>query len=313
MTQLIFIKPGTLKLFGYDNFAFEGKVGMSPPAAYYNLINHGVTRNQFLFERPISRWFFLVAFFPLFFMLFLHKKPFKNTRFRRGTFWLNVFLTFSRAARWAWFLELGLLFFFLSKKKRQKILLKFLIPWILLLWLFGTMGYQRFFQRGYSDTGHIEMLRQSIKIISRNPLRGQGGSSAWPWSHRKWAETHLRRKWLDPADGFNPENQYLQIIIEFWLIWFLGRFLLYLTLNLIGIHELRKYNRAIYKNTSDEVNLSSELLIFACSLWIIGLSLEWLVLHSFVDRMIVYPFMLLFGIIRMYHRQKKKEKIANRL
>lgn len=308
---IIFIKPGTLKLFGYDNFAFEWKVGMPPPAAYYNLINHGITRNQFLFERPISRGFFLVAFFPFFFMLFLHKKSFKNTRFRRIVFWLNIFLTFSRAARGARLVELAFLLFFLSKKSIQKILLKFLIPWILLLGLLWFMGYQKFFQRGYSDTGHVEMLRQSIKIISRNPLRGQGGSSAWPGSHRKWAETHLKRRWLDPADGFNPENQYLQIIIEFGFVGFLGWFLLYLTLNLIGIHELHSAKRAIYNITSHETALSSELLIFACSLWIIWLSFEWLVLHSFVDRMIVYPFMLLFGIIRMCHRKKKQEEIAN--
>jgi hypothetical protein len=38
-------------------------------------------------------------------------------------------------------------------------------------------------------------------------------------------------------------------------------------------------------------------LLFACSLWIAGLSICGFVLHSFIDRMIVYPFMALFGVI----------------
>ena len=38
------------------------------------------------------------------------------------------------------------------------------------------------------------------------------------------------------------------------------------------------------------------ILVFAFSLGVLGLSIEGFVLHSFVDRMIVYPFMALFGL-----------------
>ena len=37
-------------------------------------------------------------------------------------------------------------------------------------------------------------------------------------------------------------------------------------------------------------------LLCAFGLGMFGLALEGLVLHSFVDRMIVYPFMLLYGL-----------------
>ena len=38
-------------------------------------------------------------------------------------------------------------------------------------------------------------------------------------------------------------------------------------------------------------------VLFSLSLGICGLGICGLVLHSFVDRMIVYPFMAMFGII----------------
>ncbi|USN55712.1 MAG: hypothetical protein H6765_03865 [Candidatus Peribacteria bacterium] len=77
---IIAIKPGTLKLLGYDNYVFEGTVGYQPPAAYYTEINQGLTRNQFIFERPVSRGFFLVALWALFFFLFLYRQPLSSTR-----------------------------------------------------------------------------------------------------------------------------------------------------------------------------------------------------------------------------------------
>jgi hypothetical protein len=52
------------------------------------------------------------------------------------------------------------------------------------------------------------------------------------------------------------------------------------------------------------------LIMIAFSLGLFGLSIEWMVLHSFVDRMIVYPFMTLFGI---YYAIYYKEKINLKL
>jgi hypothetical protein len=44
-------------------------------------------------------------------------------------------------------------------------------------------------------------------------------------------------------------------------------------------------------------------VLFSLSLGIFGLGICWLVLHSFVDRMIVYPFMAMFGLV--YGQYKK--------
>jgi hypothetical protein len=70
--------PNALKFVGYDWHAYEGTLGSRPPAAYYTLINQGFVRNQFLFERPISFGFRLIAFFPFFALGFLRKKSIKK-------------------------------------------------------------------------------------------------------------------------------------------------------------------------------------------------------------------------------------------
>jgi hypothetical protein len=47
--------PNLLKFAGYNQFNYEGDVGIAPPAVYYTQFDSGFARNQFLFERPISR------------------------------------------------------------------------------------------------------------------------------------------------------------------------------------------------------------------------------------------------------------------
>jgi hypothetical protein len=75
---ILWLIPNLLKFAGYNQFNYEGDVGIAPPAAYYTQFNSGYARNQFLFERPISRGFFLIAFWPLFFVLCFKNKPLKD-------------------------------------------------------------------------------------------------------------------------------------------------------------------------------------------------------------------------------------------
>lgn len=283
---IIFIKPGTLKLFGYDNFMYEGSVGTQPPAAYYTLINHGITRNQFLFERPISRWFFLIAFFPLFYTLFLHKQNFRTTRWRRSIYGINIAITFSRAARGAWIIQLIIVGLIIYQKNLKTFLRKILLPVWLGIVLIGGFGYKHIIQRDYSTNGHIEMLRNGTKLFAKSPLIGHGGGRAGPASHREW------------GPKFNPENQFLQIMIEFGLLGFLWWFLLYLTLNFIGLNKIIQFQKYSLKSLEQQKNT---LLIAAMSIGMLGLSAEGMLLHSFSDRMTVYPLMLLFGIIWMQY------------
>ncbi len=284
---VIIVKPGTLKLFGYDNFVYEWAVGSAPPAAYYTQINYGLTRNQFLFERPISRGFYLTAFFPLFFMLFFRKQKLKNTRARRAIYAINIILTFSRAARGSWIIEIIVLSIITHRGQVKKFLFKILLPILVLLWVVGYFGYKDIFDRGYSNNGHINMIEQWRTMFAQSPLFGLGGSSAGPASYQ------------EGGAAFNPENQYLQIMIEFGLIGFLWWILLYLLLNFLGLQERHK------KHTRGKKITPSLWRLVGMSIGMIGLSVSWMVLHSFTDRMIVYPMMLLFGIVWMSYIKRE--------
>ncbi len=287
---MVFIKPWILKIFGYNNFIFEWSAGGEAPAVYYTHINQGLPRSSFLFERPTTRWFFLTAFFPLFYYLYLHQKPAKQTRARWAIYGVNILITFSRAAWWAWVIELLLIWIlskWFNKAGLKKFFLKIMAPVMLWLGVVWFLGYKQIFARQYSNTGHIAMLKQWIEMTIEKPWTWRWPATAGPWSHRN-----------PEIPGFNPENQFLQIIVEFGLIGFAPRFALFLFLNLIWVVPFLKVNR-IYKRSFEDHTL------LAMSLGLIGLSASWMILHSFVDRMVVYPFMLLFWLVLLEYYSKK--------
>ena len=288
---IIRLCPAFIELFGYNRWNYEWKVWEQPPVAYYTQYNDGYVRNQFLFERPISLWFFLVAFWPLFFMLVLYKKWTKNWIIRWWLYWIILLSTFSRAARWAWFAQTVILFFALYRKQNKKLFFRFLIPIICLLWVVTYYWRDQIIYREYSNTWHIKELVVAVNKIKEKPFLWRWAASAWPASH------HLQ-EWQE----YNPENQYLQIWLEYGLVAFIWWMYLYLFLNFVWLKAFKK--DFVDEKSSKEMKHIS-LVIFAFSLGMIGLSIEWLVLHSFVDRMIVYPFTALFGIyLATYYRAK---------
>jgi len=288
---IIRLCPAFIELFGYNQWNYEWKVWEQPPVAYYTQYKDGYVRNQFLFERPISLWFFLVAFRPLFFMLVLYKKGTKNWIIRWWLYGIILLSTFSRAAWWAWFAQTVILFFALYWKQNKKLFLTFLIPIVCLLWVVTYYWRDQIIYRDYSNTWHIKELVVAVGKIKEKPFLWQWAASAGPASHHLW-------EWQE----YNPENQYLQIRIEYWLIAFIGWMALYLYMNFVWFKVFKKDYQD--ERSSKEMKHLS-LIIFAFSLWMIGLSIEWLVLHSFVDRMIVYPFTALFGMyLASYYRAK---------
>ncbi len=282
---LILIKPGTLKLFGYDNFIFEWVVGTNPPAVYYNHINQGIVRNQFLFERPISWGFFLTAFWPLFFFMCLYKQPLRYTWVWWSLYMLNVFLTFSRAARGAIIIQCVLIGLLIYRHQKRKFFMTMIVPGIfaVLALLYG--GMTGLLQRGFSDKGHLAMLTQSREMIQASPWIGLWGTSVGPGSHHGWT-------------AFNPENQFLQIWLEYGIGGMLLRLCIFVGLIVIG-RNLWKKDRFVF------VSDSHTAWIGLC-LWLVGLGISGLVLHSFSDRMIVYPFMLMGWILASltFHQTK---------
>jgi len=286
----IWIIPWVVENLGYNQWNFEWDIWVRPPVAYYTQFKDGFVRNQFLFERPISLWFFLVAFWPLFFISILYRKWPKKWIFRWGLYGLILLSTFSRAAWWAWFVQTIVMFLILYGKNWKKLALYFFVPLLLLWWVVTYYGKDQIINRQYSNTGHVKEIKLALQKVSESPFFGKWAASAGPASHHLW-------EWKE----YNPENQYLQIWIEYWLIAFAGWMFLYVYLHLIGFWAWKSSN--LVKENKDIKKLS--LIMIAFSLGLFGLSIEWMVLHSFVDRMIVYPFMTLFGICyAIYFKEK---------
>ena len=280
---IIRLIPNLLKFVGYNQFNYEGDIGIAPPAAYYTQFDSGFVRNQFIFERPISRGFFLIAFRPLFFILCFKNRP-RSERIRRWSlYWLAIMSTFSRAAWWVRLIQTVILVLFQFPKRYRKMALRGFIPLILLFVAVTYFWQKQIITREFSNTGHFRLVAEALKKIWERPLRWQGAGTAWPASYQVTGIT-----------AYNPENQYLQIRLEYGALWFMGRLFLYGYLH-----------RIAYKSYEEEKNSDNKLtkkrklygtIVFAFWVWILWLSIEGLVLHSFVDRMIVYPFMALFAI-----------------
>ena len=279
---IIYFVPRLLEFAGYNKTNYEGDIWISPPAVYYSQYNEGYVRNQFLFERPISRGFFLVALWPLFFALALKKRKPGTIILWGSLYALAILSTFSRAAWGAWFLQTAILILIEYRQNLKKILLYGALPLIL---VFGTVTYlwrDQIINRQFSNTGHLNMIQIALGKIADKPRFGEGAGSAGPASH------HLG-EWKE----YNPENQFLQIWIEYGIFGFLAWLSLFIRLHRIGIVAFKK-SQIWHTNKQKKYFW---FLLFACSLGIAGLSLCGLVLHSFIDRMIVYPFMAIFGII----------------
>ena len=166
----------------------------------------------------------------------------------------------------------------------------FFVPTILLLFVVTYFGRDQIIHREYSNTWHMKEIQIALQKVSESPFFGKWAASAGPASHHLWE-----------GKEYNPENQYLQIWIEYWLLAFVWWMFLYIYLHMIWFLAWKDWK--MVKQTKDMSRLS--LIMIAFSLWILGLSIEGMVLHSFVDRMIVYPFVSLFGIYyAIYYKEK---------
>ena len=305
---MLYLVPWTLKLFGYSRESFEGTIWGNPPAVYYTEINKGLIRNQFLFERPISFWFFLIAFWPVFAFWYLRKQTRKYQILWTIAFWILILSTLSRAAMWVRLLETAIILLFVYWKYVKKIVIYWWIP-ALIICLAGLWAFKGIFMRTHSNTWHIVLLEEWIKLWLNKPFSWWGAWYSWPASHQLCynAENNSRcdtikeinSKYEITTYGYNPENQYVQVFMEYgflWLIpWLACFFWLIRSWLKVGKELLEEQKKG--KKTNQK-KLSQLYLIFWFGLWLLWLGIEGLVLHSFVDRMIVYPFMLLYGLVR---------------
>jgi len=278
---VIWLVPSLLEFGGYNKFVYEWDVGIRPPAAYYTQITHGYVRNQFLFERPISRGFFLIAFWPLFFASVIKNRWPKNIAIRWWLYGLNIFSTFSRAAWWARIVLTVILVLLQYKKQFWRLIIYLFIPLFLLFGGVTLVWKKNIIDRDFSNTWHIQMVITAIQKIKEKPMWWQGAGTAWPVTHH-----------YEDIKEYNPENQFLQIWIEYGVLWFGAWLFLYFWMMGRSVFAYQK----IHSKKATKIQKQHAWIVMAFGLGLFGLAIEWLVLHSFVDRMIVYPFMALFGI-----------------
>ncbi len=278
---IIFVKPGWLDYIWYDSQTFEWEVWEAPPAAYYTQQTHGFPRNQLFFERPINYGFFLVFFFPLFYVLFLRRKSLKKTWFWWWAYVFSIISTFSRAAWGAWLFQLIVLTVIEYWKNIKKFVFYLLLPILLVFGVFVFTSYDQVVERWWSDTGHFEKISEAYSMFAEAPILWKGAGYVGPVSHH-WGKE------------FNPENQYLLILVQYGIVGFVFRGLIYGFLCFVWFYYFLKFYNRKNKN-----NFKS-WLILALSLGMIWLSIESVVLHWFVDRMVVYPSMVIFGLAYYY-------------
>ena len=325
---IIRLMPNALKLFGYNPQIYEWTVWQNPPAAYYTLINQWHVRNQYLFERPTSFGFRLIAFFPVFVLGFLRNKKRKDQIFPVIMFGLLIFSTRSRAWIAIWALEAIILFFILYRKSVKKYFIRLVILALIWLWWLAYL-WKWIMVREHSNTGHLQLMKAWWDIAKQNLI-------LWRWAWYSWPASHQLCYTDEPVDiyeeidsihmdnqrcelirkeniknqistyGFNPENQYLQILMEFWIVWIIFR----LSLCLIILRYTAKMVWLYHKKNKSPFQ---ELLYYSLMwfwIWFIWLCAEWLVLHSLVDRMVIYPFFLLYWItIWLWENEKNKQYI----
>ena len=331
---IIRLMPNVLKYVWYNPQIYEWTVWQNPPAAYYTKIvpfyEGSYVRNSFLFERPTSFGFWLIAFFPVFVLWFLRNKKRKDQIFSVITFWLLILSTRSRAWIAVRTLEAIILFFIVYRKSVKKYFTRLVI--VAIIWLWGLTYLWRWIMvREHSNTGHLQLMKSWRNIAKQNII-------FWRWAWYSWPASHQLCYTDEPVDiyedinsiqlddqrceslrkenvknqistyGFNPENPYLQILMEFWLIWIFFR----LWLCIIILRYTAKMAWLYYKKNKSSYQ---ELLYYSLlwfGIWFVWLCIEWLVLHSLVDRMVIYPFFLLYWItIWLWEKEKNKQYILS--
>jgi len=288
--------PVFFGFFWYDIEAYQWLWWAAPPVRYLTNVWWWFVRNQWLFWWPVSRWFYLIAFWPFFVWSLL--KDSKWTTLWAMWLWLvlyvlNVGVTFSRAAWWVFlFQSLLLFFFFILYKKRLKRSLGWFFWLSVFVWVFlcvqaisflwpadvknGDKHETTVLTRELSDKGHKELFLEWLNVMNDNVWFGLWAGSVGPASLH---ESQEENEW------FNPENNYLQIAIEYGLPWLVLWLLCWLLVVLLTLRKKMSYFRVL--------NVEAFMLV----LWLFGLGIAGMVLHPFVDAQVIYSLMLLMGMV----------------
>ncbi len=258
------------------------------PPMFFQTWLDWMQRLSWIFSWPNHMAFYLVAFWPVIFLSILNKKI--------HLVWgiLLIWLLFWSLSR-SWILAFGTEFFLISLfillyyKKYRKIIYYFYGLWaicIMILWsyLYISWAYHDVILRWASTAWHIERSHETIKAIIENPI-------TWHWLWTAWPAAHYVN------NDIIPESWILQIFYELWLVWWL----LWFTFLLYNIWIVYK-SKSINYNDMNKINILKVWL----SIWVIGLLVQWLVLHSFEDSMISLPLFIIMWLLIWYIKNNTK-------
>lgn len=257
-----------------------------PPILFKTWV-YWLTRLSWIFSWPNHMAFYIIAFLPILLLSIINKKI-------HYIWWILVIILLLLTLSRSWFLALLVELFLLSifvyiyYKNYRKIIYYLYWIWIfisIILWwyLFVSWKYNQIILRWWSTAGHFQRATKTIKLIKNNLF-------LWHWLGTAWPASHYVK------NDIIPESWFLQIYYELgifvWTLWFSYIFyVLYL----------------LFKQRKSNI-LEQRILSLWIFIWIIGLLVQWLVLHSFEDSMVVLPLFLLIGIVLWFTQKTYVKK-----
>lgn len=245
------------------------------PPIRYRTGPWGMTRLQWLFSWPNNYWYFLVAIFSFFIVTSRHIRN-DDTKDRRKVVLMLVLYSISliwTLSRWA-YVWVAIQILILWLMQHQKVLKKKLsLFWLWLFaigWLFVLVVVLSLI-KSWSTAWHISAWQEWWSAFLQNPL-WYGLWISWPSVHH---------------DGiYLPESQFLQIMIDLWVVWIL-----------FWIISRKILLTPALEHLLDEKKIKKLPLYSLLALGIIGLLIEWFFLHTFEDSMVNYLILIPFGIL----------------
>jgi hypothetical protein len=242
-----------------------------------------IRRFQWILDGPLAMWYFLLLFTWLF--ASINKK---NIDFW-VILWLFIllifiFLTYSRAAM-LWISVWGIILFVLNfkyiLKYFKKIFIISVIGIIILIWILWYVFQDKIhnvFLRDGSTSWHITRMLTWVDRFIEKPL-GSGLATSGP----AYRNVFLEKTSLDSDRYYIPESWFVQVLVEWWFIYFW----LFILILLNILFDLYKSNNKY---------------IFVMFIWILIMNLF---LHIFEA---TYITILLFLFLALFYRGQNLQK-----
>jgi hypothetical protein len=282
MVKFLF-KESRLIFFGFSDYASNWTFSGSVPTHHW-LENSGIKRFQWILEGPNAMGYFLIVYAALVLHIQKVKLQFQNVAFLVLVLWM-IIMTYSRSAllwiwvAWASLFLLNIKFIYYRLKKHiLPIVISVLIIVSGLWYVFQDKIYSAVIRPG-STTGHFERMEIGILRFQLQPL-GSWLATSWPAFRNVYPEKTTR----EDEEFYIPESWFIQILTEWWVVYFSLFILIFLTLLL-----------KTYKKSP---------MIFGALIAVIIMNIF---LHIFESTHLTYAFFLILGII-VYENKKTLQK-----